>query len=355
MAVSATAVDTSGQRSDPSTVTIDCLDDLPPSVSLTSPAPASGFREGDTVVLEASADDDFEVTSVTFEIQGETYLDESAPYTADHVVEACPGGVTLTVLVVAEDSFGQQSQDSTLVNCLSDSNRGSAVLSVDFQVGANTQADFDAFNATQAPTAVFVTSEGDVTVELVGLRSGLSSFAFDRNALADAGEFTFANLYNDLFYDIVPGGDGQFELSLTGLVADRTYAVTFYSWDGLDGSTSTHPEVTTVYTPIGDTIGNPVSAYLRSKQLHPIGQRVTTPCRWVLLVTQLEHLTFQLSAIGTGGASGSFTFTILNGLQVAIAESGGVDQPPSVRITSPAPFGTVTEGEAFNADGAGER
>ena len=70
--ISAAAVDTHGQRSDVDSVQINCTDDLPPSLAITAPAPATDFREGDSMVLSATADDDFGVSFVTFEVQGQS-------------------------------------------------------------------------------------------------------------------------------------------------------------------------------------------------------------------------------------------------------------------------------------------
>jgi len=68
--------------------------------------------------LAATADDDFGVAFVTFEVQGEVYTDDTAPYQAEHLVAACPGGAAISVVVTAEDSFGQRTQESTTASRL---------------------------------------------------------------------------------------------------------------------------------------------------------------------------------------------------------------------------------------------
>ena len=158
-----------------------------------------------------------------------------------------------------------------------------------------------------------MTSEGDLTVAV----SGQASF-LDRNRLTDTGSLINADLYNDVIYDI-DYQDGLIDVTLSGLVANRTYAVTFYSWD-LTGGTSSHPIVTTTFTPTGDTLGDLVSIGYDRGEAPAVNDQYAVVG---FFASPTGSLTFQVSAAGSGGDPSAYTYTILNGLEVAIAEEGG--------------------------------
>ena len=91
--------------------------------------------------------------------------------------------------------------------------------------------------------------------------------------------------------------DGLIDVTLSGLVPNRTYAVTFYSWDG-PGSTSYHPDVTTTFTPMGDTLGNPLSIRY-DRTVAPTTNDASAGVGFFSSPT--GTLSFQVSATGIGG------------------------------------------------------
>ncbi|MFW2439852.1 MAG: Ig-like domain-containing protein, partial [Arenicellales bacterium] len=76
-------------------------DNTPPIVALTEPVAATTLYEDRVVTLSATATDDVEVASVTFEINGkEVFTDVSAPYTFNYRMPQNVAGITLAVSAV---------------------------------------------------------------------------------------------------------------------------------------------------------------------------------------------------------------------------------------------------------------
>ena len=346
--ITARATDTRGQVSILDTVSVTCTDDLDPEITLTAPVEGADFASGTVVDLTADASDDVDVVSVTFEIQGETYVDDTAPYSAQHTLAACPGGAAVVVSARAEDTFGQVSTDNVTINCTSLLTRGRPLLAIDFEGSSLsvTGDGYESFTRPNLPSATYTTSEGDITVGFTGLTTALEGWhALDRNLLVDGGGLTIADVYDDAFYEDVvtgSGADAHYQVTLSGLVPDRTYVVTFYSWDAPTDARF-HPQMTTQFAPLGDTVGNPVSVTFTQGVL-PVDDDSHAGVGFFSSPT--GTLTFDVSATGSGGNSDSWVTAPLNGLEVALAETGG-DLAPSVRITEPAEFGTIRERESF--------
>ena len=112
------------------------------------------------------------------------------------MLDACPASHEVVIRAIAEDTAGQQSTDTLTANCVP-AVQGTALLSVDFQYGSNTEAGFVGFGSAQTPATTYLTSEGNVTVGVSGQLSFL-----DRNSLTDVGDLTNADLYNDAIYDL---------------------------------------------------------------------------------------------------------------------------------------------------------
>lgn len=110
-------------------------------------------------------------------------------------------------------------------------------LKVDFQAAADsvTQLGFFDLNLNDAGGASYPTAAGPVTVAV----SGQSGF-FNRGGVVNSGNLTFAAVYNDFVYKNGAALTSPQSLTLTlsgaGILPNKRYRLTFYSYDDLIGS-----------------------------------------------------------------------------------------------------------------------
>jgi len=117
-------------------------------------------------------------------------------------------------------------------------------LAVDFQNGNNvavtslTQPGFLPFDNTRitgpgTASATYLTSAGNVTIDLAGLATMLDGF-YNRGGVSNGGDLTFADIYNDFAFK---NGASPQSLTLTvsgsGISPNTEYDLTFYSLDPL--------------------------------------------------------------------------------------------------------------------------
>ncbi len=111
-------------------------------------------------------------------------------------------------------------------------------LNVDFQnttisAAGVTQSGFSAFTEVDGANPsgkTFSTTEGSINLKVSGEDTAVGGF-YTRNTflLTNSGSFTYADLYNDFLFK--NSTTNQIEFVLSGLAANKGYAVTFYSYD----------------------------------------------------------------------------------------------------------------------------
>ena len=90
----AVARDGAGNRAEDE-IEIFCVEDAPPTVSISAPAPGAQIREGAPFVVDAAADDLEGVSQVTFLLNGTPVItDAQPPYATTMILPPCPGGAT---------------------------------------------------------------------------------------------------------------------------------------------------------------------------------------------------------------------------------------------------------------------
>lgn len=93
-----------------------------------------------------------------------------------------------------------------------------------------------------------LTVDGDLTVAITGA-DGL----FQRGGASDAGEFTYADLYNDFVYNNSAPTDTTFNFSGAAIQPNTEYDITFWAWDFAEDGV---PNRTTTLTGVSGTTGS---------------------------------------------------------------------------------------------------
>ena len=118
--VRAVATDSTGQTAQ-DTLTVNCIEDMLPTVALANVVDGETVIEGTVRQLQATATDDVAVTQVEFVVDGlSVAIDATAPYNTNYTWLACPGGTAIDVTAIATDTSGQTVQDTLTVNCIED-------------------------------------------------------------------------------------------------------------------------------------------------------------------------------------------------------------------------------------------
>ena len=108
-------------------------------------------------------------------------------------------------------------------------------LSVDFESAngafpaeGDTETGFQPFTQHNSAGRTYVTSEGNIFVNVLGEQPAGDDGYFDRGPVADNGSFTYGDLYRDFAFD---NDNKQMDLVLTGLSANTAYSLTLFSYD----------------------------------------------------------------------------------------------------------------------------
>lgn len=122
------------------------------------------------------------------------------------------------------------------------------LLSVDYQntsVGGApvTQSGFEAFDDSDAGSALYSTVAGDVTVTMTGLDGAIGGH-FNRGGVTNGGGLAFADVYNDFAFKNggAAGSGSPQSMTLTfsgaGISASTSYSLTFFSYDSVSSGGS---------------------------------------------------------------------------------------------------------------------
>ncbi|MCP5153964.1 MAG: carboxypeptidase regulatory-like domain-containing protein [Ectothiorhodospiraceae bacterium] len=116
IAVTMVARDTRGQLASTAPVSLNVVEDQPPTVTFTAPAAGAAFIEGQTITLTADASDDRRVASVEFLVDGTSVgIDQIAPYEATVQLPSAADGTVVALRAVARDDLGQEGEDARTV------------------------------------------------------------------------------------------------------------------------------------------------------------------------------------------------------------------------------------------------
>jgi hypothetical protein len=221
--ISARAVDTSGHTSDVTSITLNVVDETPPSVTITRPAQQAPFNFGDTVGIRIEATDAVGISHIRFETTGA--LSESGIHIVDPISQADIAVFSFSV------PYGVGSPDATILAYALDlyGNEGTAIP-VDILL---TDADITppetmatAVSDPGAGTTTIVTYEvldglDDLDhVELFFRRDAIGTFNRYTGPLGDEdGEYVpSAGATGTIVFDSTRmGGDGAYEFYTVGV------------------------------------------------------------------------------------------------------------------------------------------
>jgi len=222
--ISVQAEDTSGHTSDPTSITLNVVDETPPTVTITQPAQQAPFNFGDTVDIQVEASDAVGLSQIRFETTGtlsESGIHMVAPIAqtdSAHFSFSVPYGVgspDATILAYALDLYGNEgaaipvdiiltdadvTPPNTLATALSDPADG-ATLVVTYEVIDGLE-DLD-------------------SVQLFFRRDGIGTF--NRYTDADGGNalghfLPEAGTVGTILFDSTRmGGDGAYEFYTVGV------------------------------------------------------------------------------------------------------------------------------------------
>ncbi|HYD83143.1 MAG TPA: Ig-like domain-containing protein, partial [Opitutus sp.] len=117
----ATAYDAAGNASVPASLTIEAVRDLAPVISSFTPVDQSTIIDGSLLLLAAVADDDVDVVSVEFFVDGKSVgRDHVLPFNQPFQMPLGRAGTTMTFKAVAKDTAGQTTEKVSVVNVSED-------------------------------------------------------------------------------------------------------------------------------------------------------------------------------------------------------------------------------------------
>ena len=108
-------------------------------------------------------------------------------------------------------------------------------LSVDFESAngafpaeGDTETGFQPFTNHNAAGRTYLTSEGNIFVNVLGEQPAGDDGYFDRGPIADAGSFTYGDLYRDFAFN---NNEKRMDFTMSGLNANTAYSLTWFSYD----------------------------------------------------------------------------------------------------------------------------
>ena len=211
--ITAKATDDSGQSATtkPISIIVNTPGNVPPTVTLTSPANDSNFLTTDTITFSANASDDSAVTKVEFFANGNSIgIDSTAPY---NITATLPAGA-YTIIAVATDDAGVSTTSSP--------------ISISVTPPANQPPTVSL--TTPTPGSTYLTTDA-IT---------FSADATDDSTVAKVEFFANGN---------VVGTDTTAPYSVTASLAAGTYAVSARATDNQGLSVTADPITITVQNP----------------------------------------------------------------------------------------------------------